>query len=108
MSKYIIKFMPEYYTTSLWAVNKTALDQFNTPIQYTDIALSLELIKRLETFDDNIMNIIDWNNPVGESPMNFEEREFLYQEALILLEEIRKELGKNFEVINYLDWIKYK
>lgn len=106
MEKYVIKFMPEYYTTSLWSVNQKALEHFNTPIEYTDIDLSVKLIKRLEVFDDNIMNIIDWSNPAGETPMKLEERELLYQEGLVLIDEIRKELGEEFEVINYLNWIK--
>lgn len=106
MEKYSIKFMPEYYTTSLWSVNQKAQQRFSTSIKYTDINLSLALIKRLEIFDNQIMNIIDWSNPIEQSPMNFEERERLYQDGLILIEEVRKELGQDFEVINYLDWIR--
>ena len=52
MAKYIIRFMPEYCATSLWAGNDEARAAFGSPIEYSDVHLPEELIRRLEDFDD--------------------------------------------------------
>ena len=52
------------------------------------------------------MGLIDWDNPGGESPLSYDEREALWKQGQILLEEIRIELGEDFEVTDESDWIK--
>ena len=49
MAKYIIRFMPEYCATSLWAGNDEARAAFGSPIEYSDVHLPEELIRRLRT-----------------------------------------------------------
>ena len=108
MAKYVIRFDPEYFATSLWAENAAADSDFGINIAYEKLGLSADLIKRLEIFDDSIFEIIDWSNPGGESPLTEEERNQIYLEGLRLLELVRTELGKDFEVENDLDWINPK
>lgn len=105
MPEYVIRFLPDYSCTSLWPDNEKARSDFKMPIEYTELNLSAELIQRLETFDDRIMDIIDWSNPAGPSPLSKEERIQLYNDGKQLLELVRKELGDNFEVLDKLDWI---
>ena len=87
MADYIIRFMPEYGGTCLWPKSESAYEQFGNPIQYTAIGLPDMLIRKLESFDEKVMGIIDWNDPLGESPMTVEERDTLYQEGRLLMEE---------------------
>ena len=46
------------------------------------------------------------NNPGGESPLSFEKREVIWKKGQLLLEELRIELGEDFEVTDESDWIK--
>lgn len=108
MAKYVLRFSPDYFATSLWAVNNNADSDLGANINYEDLGLSAELIKRLEKFDDSIFDIIDWSNPGGDSPLTEDERNQIYLEGLSLLELVRTELGKDFEVENDLDWINPK
>lgn len=106
MKKYTIKFMPEYNATSLWAVSDSAYEDLGVGIKYKRLNLSEELIDKLEEFDKRIMVLIDWDNPGGESQLNYDEREVLWKKGQLLLEEIRIELGEDFEVTDESDWIK--
>ena len=106
MKKYTIKFMPEYNATSLWSVSDSAYEDLGIGIKYKRLNLSEELIEKLEKFDESIMGLIDWDNPGGESPLSYDEREALWKQGQILLEEIRIELGEDFEVTDESDWIK--
>lgn len=105
MGKYIIKFMPDYYTTSLWPVNDIARSELGSPIEYGTVKLSEELIERLIKFDDKIVGLIDWSDPGGPSPLTMEEQMQIYDEGVILLDKVRKELGDDYEVIDELGWI---
>ncbi len=108
MAKYVIRFDPEYFATSLWAENAAADSDFGINIAYEELGLSADLIKRLEIFDDSIFEIIDWSNPNGDSPITTAEREQIYLEGQQLLQLVRTELGENFEVLDCLDWVKPK
>ena len=105
MAKYVIRFMPDYSSTSLWPVNDKARSDLGIPIEYTKVNLSVELIQRLERFDDRVMDIIDWSDPSGPSPMTKEERLELYNEGEMLLGLVREELGGDYEVRDDLGWI---
>lgn len=105
MAKYVIRFMPEYSSTSLWPDNDKARADFKMPIEYSTVGLSSELIQRLKRFDDRVMDIIDWSDPAGPSPLTKEEQIQLYNEGKTLLEMVRAELGSDFEVIDKLGWI---
>lgn len=105
MSKYVIRFDPEYFATSLWTVSDSARNEFGYAIAYEKLALSEQLIQRLEKFDDKVMDIIDWSEPNGDSPMTIEERRALYREGKELMTLVIDELGSDFEVIDCLDWI---
>ena len=98
--------MPEYNATSLWAVSDSAYEDLGIGIKYKRLNLSEGLIEKLEEFDESIMGLIDWDNPGGESPLSYDERETLWKQGQILLEEIRIELGEDFEVTDESDWIK--
>lgn len=106
MAKYVIRFMPEYHATSLWPVSENAYADLGTPIAYKTVGLSADLIERLETFDEHILTMIDWDDPGGDCPLTNEERTRLYQEGTALLQMVRTELGTAYEVIDALDWIK--
>ena len=103
--KYIIKFSPEYHATSLWPANDFARVTFGMPIKYSEIGLSDGLVTALEQFDENIMGIIDWSNPAGESPLNIDERLALYNEGKRLYLLVKEELNTDFEILDCLGWL---
>lgn len=105
MSRYTIRFDPEYFATSLWSVSDSAKSDFGYNIAYEKLELSEELIKRLERFDNRVMNIIDWSDPKNDSPMTPDEQRQLYRDGKQLLAEVSAELGSEFEVLDNLDWI---
>lgn len=103
--KYKLRFMPEYYASSLWAGDTQTEDIYGYEISYSSLGLSKELIQKLEVYDEKILNLIDWSNPVGPSPMRKVERKALYELGLSLMENIKKELGNDFQIINESQWI---
>ena len=105
MAKYVIRFSPEYGATSLWPENDAARSDLGMPIQYRKVNLSEDLILRLEKFDESVMNIVDWAEPNGPSPLAKEEQMKIYHEGVQLFDLVRKELGSDYEVLNRLDWI---
>ena len=106
MKKYILRFFPEYFTTSLWGYNEAAKDKYDLSIEYSDLGLSPLLISDLEKFDDSIMDVIDWGDPGGLSPLSVSERMAIYNEGQRLLALIRNELNDDFEIIDCSDWVK--
>jgi hypothetical protein len=97
-----VKFSPEYHCTCIWMKDN---DVFK-PIEYVKVPISRQLVDELETFDEKVFNIIDWDNPLGPSPMSFTEREQLYRLAKSLCQKVALELGKNYNVIDETDWMK--
>lgn len=100
-----VKFLPEYFATSVWIKSK---DIFVPIEEYNRLTLSEQLIKELEKFDDAVMDILDWDNPGGESPMSFEERRNLYETAKDLCGRVKDELGDNYNVIDCTHWLEPK
>lgn len=100
-----VKFLPEYFTTSVWI----KLEDIFVPVEeYDKLPLSEQLIKELEKFDDAVMDILDWSNPGGKSPMSFEERRNLYELAENLCRRVQDELGGDYNVIDRTGWLKPK
>ena len=97
--------MPDYYTSSLWAGDTQTQDIYGYGISYQSLGLSKKLIQKLEAYDENILNLIDWSNPAGPSPMSKDERKALYERGKSLMEDIKKELGNDFQIINESQWI---
>lgn len=106
MAKYVIKFFPEYFSTSLWAVSENAYSDLGYSIRYETVGLPTDLIERLNKFDDSILGLIDWSDPGGDCPLTYEEQNKIYEEGIQLLQLVRDELGTDYEVIDMLDWIK--
>ena len=105
MPKYTIKFMPEYSSTSLWSGNDITRTAHGINIEYSSLNLSEALIMRLKEFDNRILGIIDWSDPSAPSPLTKAEQLQIYNEGVLLLEMVRKELGNDYEVIDEHGWI---
>lgn len=103
--KYKLRFMPEYYATSLWAGDTQTEDIYGYEVSYSSLELSKKLIQKLEAYDEKILSLIDWKDPAGPSPVNQGERKALYELGLSLMEDIKKELGNDFQIINEAQWI---
>ena len=103
--KYKLRFMPEYYATSLWAQDQATEDIYGYEISYQSLGLSKALIEALEAYDEKILSLIDWKDPAGPFVIHKDERKALYENGLSLLEDIKKELGNDFQIINESQWI---
>ncbi len=106
MAKYVLSFSPDYFTTSLWSSNKETMDIFGCDIQYDELPLSEELVRKLERFDDGCIEILDWDDPGKGDIRHIEEQIVYYETGQKLLDLVRQELGEDFEVEDNLDWIK--
>ena len=102
MNKMLLKFLPEYQCTCLWKMEK---DIYTPVVSYAELGLPLDLIASLEAFDLAIMNIIDWDDPSGPSPLTIEERLTLYHTGLALYEKVNAFLKEDYNMSNHLDWI---
>ncbi len=51
------------------------------------------------------MDLVDWNDPHNDCPLTEEERLSLFNRGKELLDLVRFELGKDFQVQDDLDWI---
>ncbi len=90
-----VRFHPEYCCTSIHIKS----DIFLPVEDYKDLPLSEQLIAELERLDDRVMDVIDWSNPGGESPLTYEERKELYQFAQSIYQKIKEELGDDYNVV---------
>ncbi|GEM_PF-1786728 len=99
MAKRKLYFSPEYFESSLWE---------GGPLEYADLPLSQELVKKLKKFDDDCMNILDWSDPGKGDIRSPGEAEEYYLTGLRLLAMVRAELGEEYEVEDGLAWIKPK
>ena len=95
-----VRFHPEYFTTSL-----AIKEDIFLRTEYKNLPLSEQLIAELEKLDRGIANVIDWDNPGGESPMTYEEQKELYEFAKDLCKKVQEELGENYNVIDCSDWL---
>lgn len=98
--------MPEYFATCLWSACDSAYEKFGVNIKYEHINLSKTLIMELEQFDSKIMELVDWNNPGGNCPLSYQERQNIWEQGQVLIGKIRSELGDDIEVIDESAWIK--
>lgn len=103
--KYKLRFMPEYYATSLWAQDQETKDVYGYEISYQSLGLSKPLIEALKAYDEKVLSLIDWKDPAGPSPINQDERKALYERGLALMKDIKKELGDDFQIIDESQWI---
>lgn len=109
MAKYELYFSPEYDATCIWSSNRAARDRFGSGgIEYDELPLSPELVKKLEQFDRHCLGIIDWSDPgKGDIRPKDEQEEYLMT-GLRLLDMVRAELGDEYDVLDGLDWIRPK
>lgn len=91
-----VRFYPEYCCTSI----QIKSDIFLPVEDYKDLPLSEQLIAELERLDDRVMDVVDWSNPGGESPLTYEEQKELYQFAQIIYQKIKEELGDGYNVVD--------
>ena len=85
-------FSPDYSATSLF-------DEEGYNREYEDFPLSAELVKQLEEFDDSIWEYV-------EKPITEQRKREIYENGLRLCKLVSLELGKEYEVIEGLEWIK--
>lgn len=86
--------------TCLWAGNDAARERFGYWIDPDELPLSGECRERLQAIVARYDESIDWDYP-PDSPVWSEEDEARFgREARELVEELRGELGSEFEIVD--------
>jgi len=97
-ARYHLKLMFEWGGGSLWAGNDAAFEAFDVGAIEDDLPLSDETRRRLEELSVWHDTALDWDDPGGPGPWPPEAYERFDQAAAEVLETIRAELGRDFQV----------
>lgn len=87
-----IKLMAEYNYFPLWYL------ETGDNLDEEDLPLSVEMIEKLNNWADIYNNIIDWDNPSESGFKSEEEKQNFDNQRDILVMELQKELGKDYQV----------
>jgi hypothetical protein len=96
--RYHLRLMFEWGGGCLWCVNKAAREAFDIDHVEDRLPLSDETRRRLEELSVWHDTALDWDDPGGPSPWAPGEYEDFEQAAGEVLQQVRAELGPDFEV----------
>jgi hypothetical protein len=98
MATYHVKLLFEWGGGALWPANDAARDRFGLGPLEDVLPLTAECrdaIERLGAWHDTAL---DWNYPPDPSPWTDDESARFEAAVIPLLEQLRRELGPDFEV----------
>ncbi|MEY9781074.1 hypothetical protein [Sinorhizobium fredii] len=84
----------------LWCGNEAALQRFDVGPVEDKLPLSNETLNRLHAMTVWHDTALDWNNPPGPSPWSGAEDESFTEAVARLTDDIRHELGPDYEIVN--------
>jgi hypothetical protein len=96
--KYIFNYWFEWRGPCLWGGNIRAHEKYDYAINIDKLPLSARMKERVEAMIRWHDTALDWDNPGGDSPWTDEESERFKKAATELYEDLKKELGDEFEV----------
>lgn len=100
MSKYQLRFWFEHGGICIWGMNNDAKEKYGYTIKSNVLPISEDLTSKINALEDEYANYIDWNNPQDPSPWTKEHKADFYNRATIVYEELKDELGPDFQIAN--------
>ena len=100
MKKYKLRFMFEPGGFCIWGMNNAAKEKYGYAIKNNVLPISNETIIKLDTLESEYANYLDWNEPLNFSLWTKQQKEDFKNKATIVYEELKEELGHEFQIIN--------
>jgi len=98
--KYKLKFWFEHSGFCIWATNNVAIEKYGYCITNSKLPISDKLINELNALKEEYHSYLDWNVPQNPSPWTEEHKCDFVSRANAVYEEIKAELGSDFEISN--------
>lgn len=99
-TKYVLRFWFEHGGTCIWAKNEAAKQKYGYAITNSSLPISKNLIEQLNALEDEYHSYLDWEEPRNPSPWSQKQKEDFIKRANDVLEQLRLDLGRDYEVIN--------
>ncbi len=96
--KYVLNYWFEWRGPCLWGGNRKADEKFGYAINIDSLPLSPQTKERVKEMIRWHDTALDWDNPGGDSPWTDEENERFEKAETELYEDLKKELGDEFEI----------
>lgn len=100
MKKYVLKFWYEFGGVCIWGENKAAKNKYGYAIGPEDLPLSKELVDKINQMQYEFATIIDWDDPRKPTEWTHEHLDDFLRRSNEIYEELKKELGSKYDVIN--------
>ena len=98
--KYRIRFFFDYGGSCFWGADSKTTAVFESPITPDKLPLSTETIDQARDLINLFEDSLDWGNPGEGIRWNQDECDRFNTAAGLLFEEVKKELGESFELMN--------
>lgn len=99
--RYLLRYWFEWRGPGLWGINRKASEKYGYGIDIDNLPLSEQTKKRMNEMGKWHDTALDWNNPGGDSPWTTEDWEKYERAEALLLEDLRKELSDEYEIIQF-------
>lgn len=103
MSRYQLRFWFEHGGPCIWGMNDKAKEKFGYPIENDKLPISANLIKMLNSLEDEYGTYLDWNCPSNPSPWSEEHKASFLNKANIAYERLKSELGADYQIENKIN-----
>ena len=100
MAKYKLRFFFEYGHGCLWTVGEESWNTFGNPANLEKLHLSESLRNKLQQLEEKFQTSLNWDYPPDPSPWRQDVCDAFNAEVVETFDEIVKELGAEFEVVN--------
>ena len=97
--KYLFSFGFDYGDECFWACNRKANENFDYGSKADQFPLSEKTRLRVWELGRLYRTCLDWSNPGGESPWSEDDWILFNKTESLLVEDIRKELGVDYEIL---------
>lgn len=97
--KYLLSFGFDYSDECFWARNRKAYEKYGYASKPDKLPLSEKTKQRVRELSEYYRTCLDWSNPGGDSPWSEDDWILYNKTESLLVENIRKELGKEYEIL---------
>ena len=102
MNKYQLSFWFEHGGFCIWGKNNNAKEKYGYAVKNDALPISGSLINNLNALEEEYATFLDWDYPQNPPLWTEEHKVDFLHRATIIYDQLRKELGAEFEVENEL------